>query len=690
VAKRAILRAVLEQPEQQRVGVVVEACRNLGPEVLGYVVFPALRDTLREDDGFFAAWMAHLGKQRLSLDLSGVLLDFLDDAARVGRVRRKRMWYGFLREVMGRAGISAKVKAKAMRLLVRDPGAETQRVMRRLFDEGRFTLVDAAGHVLATWLREGVAAARSLAPRLVRYARAHPTGALRSAGVLRAVRAMRTTQGRATLRRLARLAEKSPHRDRLLAAAGEKLEPAELARLMRRIQKKQAGESELVLRGLFASEPKSLQRLSDAGFEREFVYGLKLAPGAARVRMMKKRIRQMIGDREVAILPAMQHASGKYLPGAPIQKKGRSFQTSAPAPVSLRGGFVTGFQLGDALYRDLLTQFGNAEHWHTGLFLGFSATSDGTGTLQGLHAADGIGWSDTITTFSASRWFGSVNTDLAAEMPGLRHAFLKEFADGRADHPFHGARSVPGITSVERKQIVDTAATLLGKNIWWTWVDMLDYQWTGWDGTVEDIDELRCDGVVEYCYETHNLRVCGGKNPNVGNQWNIAVAGKNHPENHNDFHDHDYDPGELCPRIQAGDQGNDATFIRPVMTRPQVVRFSVTPFAQSFAPIVWFEVAAPQSRVVLARLLVRKHEQATFHFVRTDDPNGGMGTPVGDWRLMQANANAPGEAAFWIGKTAGGPDFSGHDGTFEFRLQVIDQGGNVSDEQSTEVTIDWP
>lgn len=216
---------------------------------------------------------------------------------------------------------------------------------------------------------------------------------------------------------------------------------------------------------------------------------------------------------------------------------------------------------------------------------------------------------------------------------------------------------------------------------------MLDYKDWDWDGTVGDIDETRCDGVIEYSYEKHNLKVCEGHD---SSEWKIAKPGTNNVENHNDFHNHAYNQGELCPRIQAGDRGNDTTFITPPAARPTIDTFSVTPFMLFFAPAVWFTVSAPQSYHVYARLLVRKKGEGSFHFVRTEDPYGGMGTPVGDWRLMKSNANPPGEAAFWLGKTAGGPDYRGQDGTFQFRLQVIDQGGNVSNEHSTEVDITWP
>jgi hypothetical protein len=349
-------------------------------------------------------------------------------------------------------------------------------------------------------------------------------------------------------------------------------------------------------------------------------------------------------------------------------------------------GFETGFQVGDALYRDLITQLGNAQHWHSGVFLGFTGELDGRGTLLGIHASNGSGWSDTIAFFKATEVFIAAE-GMTQTMQRLLNGFIKAFADGRSNHPFHGARTTAGIAKVDRRKVAATATAFYGKNIWWTWVDMLDYKAWDWNGTVDDIDETRCDGVVEYSYEKHNLKVCEGRD---ARRWQISKPGSDNVENHEDFHNGAYQRGELCPRIQAGDgHGNDTAFIAPSAARPLLDEFSLTSLYSPSAVAIQFTVFAPHSEYIYARLLVRRSGEAPFHLVRTDDYALGPGAPlIGDWQLMKAIANGP-EIGVWMGKTAGGPDYSGQDGTYEFRLQVIDEGGNVSNEHATEITVTW-
>jgi hypothetical protein len=673
-------------PEGQAPDVLVEASRGLTPEVLGYLVFPALREKLRADDAFFIQLVSLAPSQRVERDLRGVLLDFLDDAARARGQRRLNPYYNALRQLATTTSFSAEERAKAGRLLARDTSTEAVKTIRLLIDSGERPLVDAAAHVLTFWSHQRVPGAQTLAARLVQYAETHPQDALHSSGIMRALAVIGSRSATSALRVLARSASKPEDRDRLLAAAGAEMEPRLLAQLIRQVMVAPSAEAEWILRGIFTSSPSSLRGLHKTRAHREYLYGLQLAPEAEDFDG-RGRIAKLIQSTKKPVAEAARVVLGRQ----PINPIGVAVplptETLIPGEPPLATGFETGFQLGDALYRDLLTRVGNAQHWHDGVFLGFSATTDGTGTLLGIHAANGIGWSDAITYFSAAKSFSSPAANMATFMYDLRRDFLQAFADGHVNHPFHGARSTPGINRWDRKKIAVTASTFYGKNIWWTWVDMLDYKGTGWDGTVEDIDETRCDGVIEYCYEKQGLRVCGGKDPDHRNQWNIALPGKNHPENHEDFHNHAYNPGELCPRIQAGDQANDTTFVVPPAVRPTIDYFNAFPFLYFFAPMISFKVSASASYRVYARVVVRKKDERTFHFAQTEDPYGGIGTPVGDWRLMETDLST---MAFWLGKTTDGPDYRGQNGAFEFRLQVIDQGGNVSDEHAVEVTIAWP
>ncbi len=103
---------------------------------------------------------------------------------------------------------------------------------------------------------------------------------------------------------------------------------------------------------------------------------------------------------------------------------------------------------------------------------------------------------------------------------------------------------------------------ITAKTIGNTWTDMLDinniWQWCppewyeNWNGKISRIDELRCDGVIEYRYEKNGLFVSNDKN--IGHSGNSNVYG------HNEWHDGWADiygnGAELCPRFQAGEPPN--------------------------------------------------------------------------------------------------------------------------------------
>lgn len=87
--------------------------------------------------------------------------------------------------------------------------------------------------------------------------------------------------------------------------------------------------------------------------------------------------------------------------------------------------------------------------------------------------------------------------------------------------------------------VVDMARRLAAENIEYDWRQQIKYTTTdGYSVYPEDITHIRCDGVVEYCYEYYGLRICGGDD-----SWNITRAGNASKSAH----------GLLCtPRYQAG------------------------------------------------------------------------------------------------------------------------------------------
>ena len=65
-AIRTISRTFEQIPPGQVADVLVEASRGLSPEVLGYLVFPALREKLQVDDTFFTNFVKLATRNRLT------------------------------------------------------------------------------------------------------------------------------------------------------------------------------------------------------------------------------------------------------------------------------------------------------------------------------------------------------------------------------------------------------------------------------------------------------------------------------------------------------------------------------------------------------------------------------------------------------------------------------------------------
>lgn len=132
-----------------------------------------------------------------------------------------------------------------------------------------------------------------------------------------------------------------------------------------------------------------------------------------------------------------------------------------------------------------------------------------------------------------------------------------------AASPFHGFYSVSSLSDSERNYVVNNAFDCLADGtIGYIWEDAIDGDGIGlnWDGTIGDIDQLRCDGLVEVCYELANVEVWGRNGANYLIQ-NFAAE-------HNDF-GMDDPQTELCPIVQRGGVANSPThFISTVLFQP--------------------------------------------------------------------------------------------------------------------------
>jgi hypothetical protein len=119
-----------------------------------------------------------------------------------------------------------------------------------------------------------------------------------------------------------------------------------------------------------------------------------------------------------------------------------------------------------------------------------------------------------------------------------------------------------------RKSIVATASALVDAYKSYVIFDALDYYGLSFDGSVAGISYIRCDGVVEYCYEANGYILWWPTaNPS---HWSIAV----YPDDHNDAPTPPTDPSyEFSPFAQRGAPGG-TFFGQPgntYMTRPSVI-----------------------------------------------------------------------------------------------------------------------
>ena len=92
----------------------------------------------------------------------------------------------------------------------------------------------------------------------------------------------------------------------------------------------------------------------------------------------------------------------------------------------------------------------------------------------------------------------------------------EEFLDGNSFMGYY--RPETKLSDAQRENVVLTATKLTNYNIGYKIVHQIDYKATGSIVQPSDIELIRCDGVVEYCYEYNGIRISGGDS-----SWNISV-----------------------------------------------------------------------------------------------------------------------------------------------------------------------
>ena len=700
---------------QALAGKLAKLSGDLDVNTFGFQVLPGLMDRLRNDKKLLNELTQLAMDRNVSKDHRVAVLSLCFDA--VGPLRRHGLdaafpsFFHWMRRLACKTSLPVEVRAMATQVLVHERCDESLQVLRKILNDSKplLPVKCAAANVLQTWNDQGTSLPKRIITDFLCSVRDNPMNVMRSSEMIRLFSSLRPK----TLSLLTKHLRNSEDLARVLGAAGPRMPVGLIASLIRKAMDTSDARVEWTLRGLLIDNPKLFTRLFKSGHECEYLYSVSLLPylcGKSEFLRVRKLTRSskvyiarranslasfMTNVRQLGISRVGQTQRPSVVPQAkysnPNKRKTRSHQQMVSKE------FSTGFHLGDALYRGLLLQgyiepleaffrsikirLPAEDHWHAAMFLGFSGHEDGRGCLIGIQSGGNVE-RDTIKFLTVYGYFRNPTANLATVMKKLLEDFLIKFAEGKKNHPFHGARNVPATHGIVREQAAVTAAGLFGKGITWTFVKMLGSRSTDWKGTIDDIHTIRCDGMVEYCYEKTGIRVCGGKKRKL---WNIASPGQKYLENHNEFHWSESNPGELCPRIQAGDHGDGTTFKTSQVKPPVIEEFYAIP-SKSVIRIL-FRVASSLYYAVFARLIVRKGK-GPFYFVRTDDPLETGRNPTGPWILMKVPVSRTHDTvAHWYGKTVNGPDYRRVRGTYEFRLVVVDGGGNVSATQSARVEV---
>lgn len=185
-------------------------------------------------------------------------------------------------------------------------------------------------------------------------------------------------------------------------------------------------------------------------------------------------------------------------------------------------GNTTAQEYGDAVYRVLESGAGwDLDYNHTAIFAGLDSGHNGN-VMQALGPS-------TVT-----------------------HEQYFNYAFKNYGSAYYGAYTLNNrsMTFSERRSVVSTAINLVNAAIGYPWLPpiCLEYYGFSFDGSIGDIDDIRCDGFVEYCYEYNGFRVWRNQGY-VDTAWSIVF----NPDLHNDRPDLSRNPeDEASPWAQRG------------------------------------------------------------------------------------------------------------------------------------------
>jgi hypothetical protein len=681
---------------------LIATSREVDDNTLGYFVFPGLRKKAARDQALLSEIQKLVQRRGVPFNVRLHCIELIDKVFREQQTSYPSDYVDFIVETAANPAIPKMARAKIARLLTRVQGRKQLRALRALLESKSPQLVEAACHTISWWSKQKLRTHGKLVDQIIGFVERSPADAMKNSNVLRTLAQSNKRRSFIALNRVLAKAKKEADWSRLVAIVGPSCPPDQLAKITKGATAQMGPQATIAIRNLFKKQPSRLVLLYKKKYWKEFIDSMAAVPeamGAAALsyienigpkadsRTLKKAVKlkhELTTAKQNAVLPKSQRLN--------LKVKSARLRTPLPNKQKINDEFSTGFHMGDALYRDtyLVDPFCH-NHWHAGIFQTLEFQPKGTGIdghMQGVHMS---GFPGEVKPFTSKRWFGDPNCNVATEMQKLYKKFLKAF-DVDSDHPYHGARRTPNMSKSDRLNLWSTSADLMNQGIQYTFADMLDWKGSDWNGSISDIDDLRCDGLVEYTYEKCGKKVCEGKKKS---KWNIAAAGKAHPKSHDDLHTWSLNKGELCPKVQAGAAGNDTTFIEPQPSVPIVQKFAVYEEAALAGSdiqtknVIAIKLNAQSNEydIVYVRIVVGP-SGGPFHFAVTG-ANGFPWSLAGQWAFKEV-AEGTDHVAYWSGATSkSGTDYFGTNGNYEFRMVIVDRGGNVSEEYSCTIPIDW-
>ncbi|MEE4602885.1 MAG: InlB B-repeat-containing protein [Desulfobacteraceae bacterium] len=305
-------------------------------------------------------------------------------------------------------------------------------------------------------------------------------------------------------------------------------------------------------------------------------------------------------------------------------------------------GYSSSYRIGDASYRSLNNDLGLYY-----LFPGFNHTG-----VVGY-----VGSSDQYSGIYEMAP-GGCNYNTMAVHKAAGYAQL-----------WYGVYTVEGdLTSNERTAIRNVASDIFDDpDITYTWDDVLKHE-SGIGSTVEryEITDLRCDGLVEFAYESLDHQVWGPtENGSVVN-WDISIT--DNVDDHADFGKDD--PWrELCPYIQRGGDYLDSPY---------------TNFGPSFPPptFVFASDGSFTDRVTISWNYI---PDISYYRVYRATSSNGIKTAIGNWQTSSVyndTSATPGTTYYYFvkgaednsGRNAGG--YSGYNTGWRNATYTISYSAN--------------